>query len=240
MLSNGGVATAQDAADRPIRMLESGPAAGALAAARFAGLNGFKDLMSFDMGGTTAKLCLIEDGRPLVTHEFEVARTDRFTRGSRACPIKTPTIDMIEIGVGGGSLAHVDTLGLLACGPESAGADPGPACYGGGGTQADRDRRRPRARLSRPGLLPRRRHVARRRRGATRRSTRTSPTPLGLTRRGGRVGHPPPGQRGHGQRRARARRRARPRRDRPAAVRVRRRRARCTRSASAPRSAPRP
>ena len=133
MLSNGGVATAKDAAARPIRMLESGPAAGALGAARFAGLNGFKDLMSFDMGGTTAKLCLIEDGRPLVTHEFEAARTDRFTRGS-GLPIKTPTIDMIEIGVGGGSLAHVDTLGLLACGPESAGADPGPACYGGGGT----------------------------------------------------------------------------------------------------------
>ncbi|MBE2317633.1 hydantoinase/oxoprolinase family protein [Solirubrobacter sp. CPCC 204708] len=134
MLSNGGVATARDAADRPIRMLESGPAAGALAAARFAAFNGFRDLMSFDMGGTTAKLCLIEDGRPLVTHEFEAARTDRFTRGS-GLPIKTPTIDMIEIGVGGGSLAHVDTLGLLACGPQSAGADPGPACYGGGGTR---------------------------------------------------------------------------------------------------------
>jgi N-methylhydantoinase A len=132
MLSNGGVATAHDAAERPIRMLESGPAAGALGAARFAGANGFTDLMSFDMGGTTAKLCLIEDGRPLVTHEFEAARTDRFTRGS-GLPIKTPTIDMIEIGVGGGSLAGVDTLGLLACGPESAGADPGPACYGGGG-----------------------------------------------------------------------------------------------------------
>jgi N-methylhydantoinase A len=133
MLSNGGVATAQDAARRPIRMLESGPAAGALAAARFAGANGYTNLMSFDMGGTTAKLCLIEDGRPLVTHEFEAARTDRFTRGS-GLPIKTPTIDMIEIGVGGGSLAHVDALGLLACGPQSAGADPGPACYGGGGT----------------------------------------------------------------------------------------------------------
>ena len=133
MLSNGGVATAQDAAERPIRMLESGPAAGALAAAKFAGANGYDDLMSFDMGGTTAKLCLIEHGRPLVTHEFEAARTDRFTRGS-GLPIKTPTIDMIEIGVGGGSLAHIDPLGLLACGPESAGADPGPACYGGGGT----------------------------------------------------------------------------------------------------------
>jgi N-methylhydantoinase A len=134
MLSNGGVATARDAAARPIRLLESGPAAGALAAARFAAFNGFTNLMSFDMGGTTAKLCLIEDGRPLVTHEFEAARTDRFTRGS-GLPIKTPTIDMIEIGVGGGSLAHVDALGLLACGPESAGADPGPACYGAGGTR---------------------------------------------------------------------------------------------------------
>jgi N-methylhydantoinase A len=134
MLSNGGVATAQDAAERPIRMLESGPAAGALGAAKFAGHNGYEDLMSFDMGGTTAKLCLIEGGRPLVTHEFEAARTDRFTRGS-GLPVKTPTIDMIEIGVGGGSLAGVDTLGLLACGPESAGADPGPACYDGGGTR---------------------------------------------------------------------------------------------------------
>jgi N-methylhydantoinase A len=132
MLSNGGIATAEAAAARPIRLLESGPAAGALAAARFGGRSGFADLMSFDMGGTTAKLCLIEGGRPLVAHEVEVARTHRFTRGS-GLPIKAATIDMIEIGVGGGSLAAVDALGLLAVGPESAGADPGPACYRGGG-----------------------------------------------------------------------------------------------------------
>ena len=219
-------------------MLESGPAAGALAAARFAGLNGFTDLMSFDMGGTTAKLCLIEDGRPLVTHEFEVARTDRFTRGS-GLPIKTPTIDMIEIGAGGGSLAHVDTLGLLACGPETAGADPGPACYGRGGTlptvtDADLVLGYLDPGFFLGGEMPldveaaRTRHPQAHRRAA------------GAHRRAGRVGHPPAGQRGHGQRRARARRRARPGRDRPAAVRLRRRRARCTRSASARRSARRP
>jgi N-methylhydantoinase A len=132
MLSNGGIATAKTAAQTPIRLLESGPAAGALAAARFGTQAGHWDLMSFDMGGTTAKLCLIEDGRPLVAHEFEVSRTQRFIKGS-GLPVKTPTIDMIEIGVGGGSIARVNALGLLAVGPESAGADPGPACYGLGG-----------------------------------------------------------------------------------------------------------
>jgi N-methylhydantoinase A len=134
MLSNGGVATAEAAAAQPIRMLESGPAAGALAAARFGAQAGHPDLMSFDMGGTTAKLCLIEGGRPLVAHELEVARTHRFAKGS-GLPIKAPAIDMIEIGVGGGSIARVNTLGLLTVGPDSAGADPGPACYGLGGTR---------------------------------------------------------------------------------------------------------
>ncbi len=134
MLSNGGVATAADAAAQPIRMLESGPAAGALAAARFGAQAGHLDLMSFDMGGTTAKLCLIEGGRPLVAHELEVARTHRFAKGS-GLPIKAPAIDMIEIGVGGGSIARVGGLGLLTVGPDSAGADPGPACYGAGGLQ---------------------------------------------------------------------------------------------------------
>jgi len=133
MLSNGGVATAEAAAAQPIRMLESGPAAGALAAARFGAQAGHPDLMSFDMGGTTAKLCLIEGGRPLVAHELEVARTHRFAKGS-GLPIKAPAIDMIEIGVGGGSIARVNALGLLTVGPDSAGADPGPACYGRGGT----------------------------------------------------------------------------------------------------------
>ena len=133
MLSNGGVATAEAAAEQPIRMLESGPAAGALAAARFGAQAGHLNLMSFDMGGTTAKLCLIEGGRPLVAHELEVARTHRFAKGS-GLPIKAPAIDMIEIGVGGGSIARVNALGLLTVGPDSAGADPGPACYGAGGT----------------------------------------------------------------------------------------------------------
>ncbi len=133
MLSNGGVATAEAAAAQPNRMLESGPAAGALAAARFGAQAGHPDLMSFDMGGTTAKLCLIEGGRPLVAHELEVARTHRFAKGS-GLPIKAPAIDMIEIGVGGGSIARVNALGLLTVGPDSAGADPGPACYGRGGT----------------------------------------------------------------------------------------------------------
>jgi N-methylhydantoinase A len=134
MLSNGGVATAEAAAAQPIRMLESGPAAGALAAARFGAQAGHQNLMSFDMGGTTAKLCLIEGGRPLVAHELEVARTHRFAKGS-GLPIKAPAIDMIEIGVGGGSIARVNALGLLTVGPDSAGADPGPACYGLGGTK---------------------------------------------------------------------------------------------------------
>ena len=112
------------------------------------------------MGGTTAKVCLIEDGEPLIAPEFEVARVYRFRKGS-GLPIKVPVIEMIEIGAGGGSIARVDGLGLLTVGPDSAGADPGPACYGRGGERADRDRRRPGARLSRPGVLPRRRDAPR-------------------------------------------------------------------------------
>jgi N-methylhydantoinase A len=134
MLSNGGVATADTAARFPVRLLESGPAAGALAAARLGVRSGFSDLLSFDMGGTTAKLCAVEGGEPLKAHEFEVDRVYRFRRGS-GLPIKIPVIDMIEIGAGGGSIARVDALGLLKVGPESAGADPGPSCYGLGGEE---------------------------------------------------------------------------------------------------------
>ena len=90
--------------------------------------------MAFDMGGTTAKLAVIDGGRPLLAHAFEVARLYRFRHGS-GLPIKAPVIDMIEIGAGGGSIARVDPLGLLTVGPESAGAEPGPACYGRGGTR---------------------------------------------------------------------------------------------------------
>lgn len=132
MLSNGGVATVETAARFPIRMLESGPAGGALGAAAFGRASGRDALMAFDMGGTTAKMCLIEDGEPLVTHEFEVNRQYRLKSGS-GLPVKAPVIDMIEIGVGGGSIAGTDALGLLVVGPESAGSEPGPVCYGRGG-----------------------------------------------------------------------------------------------------------
>ncbi|MGQ0383853.1 MAG: hydantoinase/oxoprolinase family protein, partial [Gammaproteobacteria bacterium] len=134
MLSNGGVVGARVAGAYPVRMIESGPAAGALAASWIAKRHGFESLMSFDMGGTTAKACLIQRGEPLVTGEFEVDRRYRFKPGS-GMPITVPSIDMMEIGAGGGSIARVDGLGLLKVGPQSAGADPGPACYGRGGTE---------------------------------------------------------------------------------------------------------
>lgn len=134
MLSSGGIATVETACRFPIRLLESGPAAGALAAAMYGRVSGHPDLISFDMGGTTAKLCVVESGSPLVADEFEVDRVYRLKRGS-GTPVKVPVIDMIEIGVGGGSIAGVDALGLLKVGPRSAGADPGPVCYGLGGRE---------------------------------------------------------------------------------------------------------
>ena len=135
MLSNGGVVGARVAGSYPVRMIESGPAAGALVAGYYARHHGYDNLMSFDMGGTTAKACLIQDGQPLVVGEFEVDRRYRFKPGS-GMPITVPSIDMIEIGAGGGSIARVDELGLLKVGPDSAGSDPGPACYGRGGSHA--------------------------------------------------------------------------------------------------------
>ena len=132
MLSAGGVATPDTAKRVPIRLVESGPAAGALAAARMARELGEPKLLSFDMGGTTAKACVIDGGEPLLAREFEVARADRFKKGS-GLPIRVPCIELIEIGAGGGSLARVDRMGLLKVGPDSAGADPGPACYAQGG-----------------------------------------------------------------------------------------------------------
>jgi N-methylhydantoinase A len=134
MLSSGGIATSDTASRFPVRLLESGPAAGALAAAQAGLLAGHRDLLSFDMGGTTAKLCVIEDGRPAKTHEFEVDRVYRFRKGS-GLPVRVPVIDMIEIGAGGGSIAHIDSLGLLKVGPQSSGADPGPVSYGLGGSE---------------------------------------------------------------------------------------------------------
>jgi N-methylhydantoinase A len=134
MQSSGGIALPPLARRLPIRLVESGPAAGALAAAQAARERGDRKLLSFDMGGTTAKACVIDDGAPLVAREFEVARADRFKKGS-GLPVRVPVIEMIEIGAGGGSLARVDRMGLLKVGPDSAGADPGPACYNLGGRQ---------------------------------------------------------------------------------------------------------
>ena len=132
MLSSGGIIGTEVAGRNPVRMIESGPAAGALAASHFARRLGLPRLMSFDMGGTTAKACLIENGAPLVTGDFEVDRRYRFKEGS-GMPVSVPAIDLIEIGAGGGSIASVDSLGLLKVGPRSAGSEPGPACYGRGG-----------------------------------------------------------------------------------------------------------
>ena len=134
MLSSGGISTVETATRFPLRLLESGPAGGALASAYFGQLANVHDLMAFDMGGTTAKLCVIEDGKPLTSTEFEVDRKYRFKAGS-GLPVKTPVVELIEIGAGGGSIARVDSLGLLKVGPDSAGADPGPACYGRGGAE---------------------------------------------------------------------------------------------------------
>jgi N-methylhydantoinase A len=134
MLSNGGIATPETAARFPVRLLESGPAGGALAAAAFGSAGDIGDLISFDMGGTTAKLCVIEEGEPLIAQEFEVDRVYRLKRGS-GLPVRIAVVDMIEIGAGGGSIARVDALGLVTVGPDSSGSDPGPACYGLGGTE---------------------------------------------------------------------------------------------------------
>jgi len=134
MMSAGGIATPETAKRVPIRLVESGPAAGALAAARMARQVGEDRLLSFDMGGTTAKACVIDRGEPLLAREFEVARADRFKRGS-GLPIRVPVVELIEIGAGGGSIARIDRMGLLKVGPDSAGADPGPACYGAGGRE---------------------------------------------------------------------------------------------------------
>ena len=132
MLSSGGTCTVETACEVPIRLVESGPAGGAAAAAQYARSAGARRVLAFDMGGTTAKICLIDDGEPQLTREFEVARVWRFKRGS-GLPLLVPVVEMIEIGAGGGSIAHVDRLGLPKVGPESAGSEPGPACYGRGG-----------------------------------------------------------------------------------------------------------
>ena len=134
MLSGGGLTTLETAARFPIRLVESGPAGGAIFSAHVARQKGWDRVLSFDMGGTTAKVCLIDDYAPQTSRSFEVARIGRFKRGS-GLPLRIPVIEMVEIGAGGGSIASVDALARIQVGPESAGADPGPACYGRGGTK---------------------------------------------------------------------------------------------------------
>jgi N-methylhydantoinase A len=134
MVSHGGFTEAEVAARYPIQLLESGPAGGVLSAINCASIEGIDRVLAFDMGGTTAKSCVSIGGAPAITHIFEFARVRRFKRGS-GLPAVSPSIDLIEIGAGGGSIARLNALGLLQVGPESAGAEPGPACYGLGGTE---------------------------------------------------------------------------------------------------------
>ncbi len=132
MTAGGGMTTLDTAARLPIRLVESGPAGGAVLAARIAEATGEAEVLSFDMGGTTAKLCLIDDYRPQTARKFEISRAERFIKGS-GMPVRIPVIEMIEIGAGGGSIASVDRLGRIQVGPHSAGSDPGPAAFGKGG-----------------------------------------------------------------------------------------------------------
>lgn len=132
MHSGGGIISLESAAEFPVRLVESGPAGGAVFAADVAARHGLDKVLSFDMGGTTAKICLIKNYTPKTSRVFEVARSYRFKKGS-GMPISIPVIDMVEIGAGGGSLAHVDVMNQIRVGPESAGSEPGPACYGRGG-----------------------------------------------------------------------------------------------------------
>lgn len=134
MLSNGGLTTFENAKKFPVRLIESGPAGGTMAAVFYSDLLNIRNLVAFDMGGTTAKISMVQEGRPATVSTFEAARLRRFMKGS-GLPLMIPAIDMIEIGAGGGSIGWIDALGLLRVGPESSGADPGPACYGLGGEE---------------------------------------------------------------------------------------------------------
>ena len=134
MHSGGGIMSLEGAAEFPVRLVESGPAGGAIYAADVAARFGLDKVLSFDMGGTTAKICLIKNQTPKTSRVFEVARSYRFKKGS-GMPISIPVIDMVEIGAGGGSLAQVDSMRQIRVGPESAGSEPGPACYGRGGAR---------------------------------------------------------------------------------------------------------
>jgi N-methylhydantoinase A len=132
MQSDGGTVHSDTAVEYPIRLVQSGPAGGVQATSLIGRLAGAPDILCFDMGGTTAKACLVDGGQPTVTTDFEVARLQRFRKGS-GIPLKVPAVDMIEIGSGGGSISRVNQLGLIQVGPDSSSAVPGPACYGQGG-----------------------------------------------------------------------------------------------------------
>ena len=135
MHSGGGIISLESAAEFPVRLIESGPAGGAVFAAKIAKQHKITKTLSFDMGGTTAKICLIKNQKPKTSRVFEVARSYRFKKGS-GMPISIPVIDMVEIGAGGGSIAHIDDLQQIRVGPRSAGSYPGPACYSLGGTSS--------------------------------------------------------------------------------------------------------
>jgi len=134
MTSGGGISSAETARRFPVRLVESGPAAGAIFASCVARELGLDQVVSFDMGGTTAKICLIDKAQPQTSRAFEVARVYRFLKGS-GLPLRIPVIEMVEIGAGGGSIARIDTLGRIVVGPDSAGSEPGPVCYGRGGVE---------------------------------------------------------------------------------------------------------
>jgi N-methylhydantoinase A len=134
MTSGGGITTIETAMRFPVRLIESGPAAGAIFAGCIARQNGLDEVLSFDMGGTTAKICLIDKAQPQTARLMEVARIYRFLKGS-GLPLRIPVIEMVEIGAGGGSIARLDTLGRIAVGPDSAGSQPGPVCYAQGGAE---------------------------------------------------------------------------------------------------------
>jgi len=134
MTSGGGITTAETAIRFPVRLVESGPAGGAIFAACIARQHGLDEVVSFDMGGTTAKICLIDKAQPQTARAFEVARVYRFLKGS-GLPLRIPVTEMVEIGAGGGSIARIDTLRRIVVGPDSAGSEPGPACYGRGGKE---------------------------------------------------------------------------------------------------------
>jgi len=134
MTSGGGITTTETAIGFPVRLVESGPAGGAIFAACIARQHGRDQVVSFDMGGTTAKICLIDKAQPQTARAFEVARIYRFLKGS-GLPLRIPVIEMVEIGAGGGSIARVDTLGRIVVGPDSAGSEPGPVCYARGGKE---------------------------------------------------------------------------------------------------------